>query len=276
MKKFEKKLIERTDKINYISKSVLPIDGIVPPVSESQKQEVESVPEVKPTALPKSDVTQSECDLDKIKIPASENSMVFKPEDASELNIVNKTVIPDGVGGTQTPDRSQLVDSIEDDQDVQAIRGLTKGLSKLSKEQLLEMGLTRRSDCKVPFVLRCDEQTYDRLAEIKQRDRLCFSVIVYEAILYYINNFYAVYKDPTKPNNEEGALNKKSTAVKHMMGWAESDLRTVRIPLSIDDKTDYYLAKICRRTKQFKNRIGYDALIYYLNQFYKNITGFSV
>lgn len=278
MKKFLRKNLGKTDKIDYISKSVLPIDEIVSNPTNIQDKEVQPSIEVAPVVAPIVQETPNplpaEVDLTPVENPASGINTLPDTADGSDSKMTQEEEIPGGVGDTDDPGETQPNAVQEDNLDRQNNLGLTKGLSKLTKEQLMEMGLTPRSNCTVPLILRCDEQTYDRLAEIKQRDRVFVTVIVYEAILYYINTFYAGYRDPAKTNNEEGALNKKSTSVKHKMGWAEPDLRTVRIPLSIDDKTDYLLAKIGRKTKQFKTRLGYDAIIYYLNQFYRNVTGF--
>ena len=122
--------------------------------------------------------------------------------------------------------------------------------------------------------LRFDEGLFFRLAEIKQIHRIPTSAFCYEALLFYIDKFFKAFKDSSQPMDFNGALFTKSPILKQKIGWVPPKLRSERISYAMDSDTDYILAKICKRTRQYKVNMIYDAVIYYMNHYYKDIRGF--
>ena len=146
---------------------------------------------------------------------------------------------------------------------------ITAGLMKLSKSDLERMKWEPLEYRNLPKLIPVGKTWIKALSMIRARKRIWGRSIIYDAVLYYIHEFFGNYLDPMLPDKSSEALHNKTVKAKQKMGWQEPAERIEKCGLPFNADIDLLMVLIKSDHQINARDLMYDAMVYYVNKFYK-------
>ena len=146
---------------------------------------------------------------------------------------------------------------------------ITAGLMKLSKSDLERMKWEPLAYRNLPKLIPVGKTWIKALSMIRARKRIWGRSIIYDAVLHYIHEFFGNYLDPMLPDKSSEALHNKTVKAKQKMGWQEPAERIEKCGLPFNADIDLLMVLIKSDHQINARDLMYDAMVYYVNKFYK-------
>ena len=146
---------------------------------------------------------------------------------------------------------------------------ISAGLSKLSAEELQAIGWRPMEERRKAKVLPIGQRWIKTANLLRAVNGIYGTNLTYDALVYYINEFFGNYLNPSKPDNSSEGLHNKPEKIKYKLGWQEPAERIETVSAYINQDLEIVLAKIKLDHKLNARSIFYDALVFYTNKFYK-------
>ena len=144
-----------------------------------------------------------------------------------------------------------------------------KNLGRLLVEELQAIGWRPMEERRKAKVLPIGQRWIKTANLLRAVNGIYGTNLTYDALVYYINEFFGNYLNPSKPDNSSEGLHNKPEKIKYKLGWQEPAERIETVSAYINQDLEIVLAKIKLDHKLNARSIFYDALVFYTNKFYK-------